>query len=96
MEMKNKHGFTPKALLNRVPLRIDCLKYKQAFYFLSGQREYSQVGPHAIPVSEIAAFLKAKGIDDEDEVDTYMDAIVAMDGVYREHVHKQMESASKK
>lgn len=93
--MKRQHGFTPKALLNRVPLRIDCLKYKQAFYALSGQRPYNQTGPQPIPLSEVLAYLAIKGIDDEDERDTYLDAIPAMDGVYLEHIRKRMESASK-
>lgn len=95
MEMKNKHGFTPKALLNRVPLRFDCLKYKQAFYLLSGQRIYNQGGPQPIPVSEIVAYLVAKDIDDEDERDTYLAAIPAMDAVYLDYVRKKMETASK-
>lgn len=95
LEMKQAHGFTPKALLNRVPLRFDCLAYKQAFYKLSGQRAYNQTGPIPIPISEIAVLLKARGIDDEDDVETYLDAIPAMDAVYLEHIRKRMESASK-
>jgi hypothetical protein len=95
LEIKKASGKTPLALLNRPLLRADCLDCKKAFHLLSGQRQSDQTGPQPIAISEIESYLRLKRIDDEDEIDTYLEAITALDALWLENVREKMAQAIK-
>lgn len=91
LEVKESTGITPKALLNRPLPRADCTKYREIFQLLSGQREFSDVGAQAIPVSEIVSYCLGVGIYDPAEREKVIRFTTSLDAVFRDHLREKMD-----
>jgi len=63
--------------------------YWEAYHTVSRGRSFTMGGVGPIPLSEIHSFFLLMGIHDPDERDDYLYHIVALDGVYLEHMSKK-------
>ena len=78
--------------IGRPALRSDCIKYFDAFRYLGASRMWSEVGPHAIQVSEVAAYVGMAGITDPYTKLKYLRLVQAMDRVELEHINRKTVS----
>ena len=61
----------------------------EAWEALSSRRQRTQVGPQAIPISEILAYCDLRRIDDPDEREDMYHMIGMLDGLYLEMTYKR-------
>lgn len=50
------------AVLDKPALRSDCIRYYDAYRYLSVSRLWTEVGPQAIQLSEVTSYLELAGI----------------------------------
>ena len=77
-------------------LRGEDIEFYDAFCLLGARRLWSQVGPNAIPISEIVAYLDGIGVSGSRLRERYIRLCCAMDGVELAHLHKELERSRKK
>ncbi len=84
-------GETPQALLSRPVLTQLEQPMFDAYQALSSSRNWTPVGPAAIPFSEISRYLEFNGILDLDEREEYIRIIQAIDSEYLTYINKKRE-----
>lgn len=84
-------GVVPKALQNRPTPRPDSTKYRKAFSRVSAAREFSEVGPQSVTVTEVLSYMNLIGEYDPSEREVYLNHIQAMDAVFLDYMRKKME-----
>lgn len=82
-------GIPHPADVGRPALRSDCIKYFDAFRYLGASRMWSEVGPQAIQVSEVAAYLGILGIEDTYTKQKYLRLVQSMDRVEMQHIQSK-------
>lgn len=96
-EALRKDGHQHPAELQKPALRGDCIDYYDAFRFLGASRIWNQVGPQAIPISEINSYVKdSLGIRDLEERQKYIRLINRMDSVELNYLHEKRAAAASK
>ena len=83
-------GIPHPADVGRPALRSDCIKYFDAFRYLGASRMWSEVGPQAIQVSEVTAYLKdIVGIKSHRTRQKYLRLVQSMDRVEMQHIQSK-------
>lgn len=72
-------GLVHPAELKKTALKDEDRRYYDAYRSLSAARTWSQIGPNAIQVSEIAAYLGMVGIEDHSTKLKYLRLIQGLD-----------------
>lgn len=82
----------PKALRSKPALRADCIRYFDAFRLLGASRIWNQVGPQAIPLSEIESYLNLNGITTRETRLKYVRLIKSLDLVELRYIQEKQKS----
>lgn len=83
-------GRVHPAELTKKALRREDKRYYDAFSVLSASREWSQVGPMPIRISEVESLMNMIGISDPDTRCKYLRLIQGMDGIERRVIQANM------
>lgn len=87
MGIAEETGNVPDALQKRPDIPEHWVWVWDAFFELSNDRSFAfSIGP--IPSSAIHIYAHAHGITDQDQLQTMIEIIRAMDAVYLDHVRK--------
>ena len=78
---------------DRPALRSEDRRYYSAYRSLSASRMWTQVGPVAIPVSEVKAYMEMAGIEDPETKLKYLRLIQGLDAVEVKVVRKDMKAS---
>lgn len=89
-------GREPSALRNRPRLDVRQVRVYNAFQSVTGSRNASMSGVLPIPISEIRAYCDLYQIRDAEKIETLVERIQFLDGVYLEHVAEKSKSQTKK
>ena len=82
-------GVTPKALRDRPQLDFRQVQFFNAYQQLAGSRNVSMSGAMPIPVSEMQSYCSLFKIHNVEHIETLVDRITFLDGVYLEHAAEQ-------
>jgi hypothetical protein len=82
-------GTPHPADLGRPALRNDCIKYLEAFRYLSACRIWTEVGPQPVQVSEVKAYLDIIGITDPYTKKKYLTLVRELDGTQMQHLARK-------
>lgn len=85
-KMLRDDGTPHTAELTKPALRSDLHRYYDAYRSLSASRIWSQIGPTAIQISEVRAYLDLVGIEDPQTKMKYLRLIQGMDQVEVKHI----------
>lgn len=84
-----KDGRVHAAELSKPALKDQDRRYYDAYRSLSASRMWSPLGPNAIPVSEVAAYLSMVGIEDTDTKLKYLRIVQGLDIVEMKSIREQ-------
>lgn len=79
----------PPCLLRKPKLRTDCYGYYEAFYALSGRRNYGRAGPQPVPISEMVAYCDVFGVPKGYIRAKFVRLMARMDAAYLQRVHSK-------
>ena len=92
MEYREKTGGMADIMVNRPELSQWSLPWWEAFSLLSGSRPWTMGGPAPIPLTEIEAYCRLKGIADPYEVDDLLYLVRKLDGIWLAESGKKAET----
>jgi len=92
--MEDATGRTPPALARRPALEAGSVAVLQAYDMLDQSRQYSELGPQALQMSEILAYMEIARIHDADERLLFLKTMKTLDVIHLNHYAKKLRKSS--